>query len=211
MQNRCRRALFVAIVISGASGVGKQALAQTVTEFPIPTPGSLPSGITVGPDGALWFTESGGVGKIGRITTAGVITEFEIPDYFESQPNGITTGPDGALWFAQTAGIGLGSVTTAGIVTEYQIPLGTGAPYGITSGPEESLWYSSAQAGNIGRITVGGQEFEYLPAGLGVPFAIATGPDGALWLAGLHAVSRGGRVSPRHHGIQCTQARGQHV
>ena len=26
--------------------------------FPVPTPGSEPSDITTGPDGALWFTES---------------------------------------------------------------------------------------------------------------------------------------------------------
>ncbi len=33
--------------------------------------------ITTGPDGALWFTEL--IDQIGRITTAGVITEFPIP------------------------------------------------------------------------------------------------------------------------------------
>jgi streptogramin lyase len=43
-------------------------------EFPIPTPNSQPLGITPGPDGALWFTENEG-NKIGRITTAGAITE----------------------------------------------------------------------------------------------------------------------------------------
>jgi streptogramin lyase len=34
-------------------------------------------GITTGPDGALWFTEQN-ASKIGRITTAGVITEFPL-------------------------------------------------------------------------------------------------------------------------------------
>jgi virginiamycin B lyase len=45
-----------------------------ITEFPTPTVNSGPAGITTGPDGALWFTEL--VGKIGRITITGVITEF---------------------------------------------------------------------------------------------------------------------------------------
>jgi hypothetical protein len=36
-----------------------------ITEFQIPTPASLPTGITTGPDDALWFTESG-ANKIGR-------------------------------------------------------------------------------------------------------------------------------------------------
>jgi virginiamycin B lyase len=43
-----------------------------LTEYTIPTPGGQPTSITAGPDGALWFTESGS-NKIGRITTAGVI------------------------------------------------------------------------------------------------------------------------------------------
>src|ERR1700742_2427686 len=84
MQHRWQRAFFLVILTLGAFSIGKQALAQTVTEFPIPTAGSLPSGITVGPDGALWFTESGS-GKIGRITTSGVITEFPLPTPLASQ------------------------------------------------------------------------------------------------------------------------------
>lgn len=52
---------------------------QTVTEFPIPTAGSLPQGITAGPDGNLWFVENAG-GQIGRITTgAGEVTPTITP------------------------------------------------------------------------------------------------------------------------------------
>ena len=49
-----------------------------ITEFTVPTVNSQPAGITVGPDGALWFTEENGH-KIGRITTDGAITEYQIP------------------------------------------------------------------------------------------------------------------------------------
>ncbi|MBK9965851.1 MAG: hypothetical protein IPP07_13485 [Holophagales bacterium] len=51
---------------------------MTIHEFPIPTAGSLPYGLTSGPDGAIWFTEWAS-NKVGRITTAGVVTEFTIP------------------------------------------------------------------------------------------------------------------------------------
>ena len=77
------------------------AAAHAVTEFPLPTAVSQPAGITVGPDGALWFTEENGH-KIGRITTAGHITEYPIPTV-PSAPSEITTGPDGALWFTESA------------------------------------------------------------------------------------------------------------
>ena len=39
---------------------------------------SFPNGIAAGPDDALWFVEEFG-NKIGRITTAGVFTEYDIP------------------------------------------------------------------------------------------------------------------------------------
>ena len=73
--------------------------AVTIDEFAVPTAASAPCGITVGPDGNLWFTE--GANKIGRITTAGVITEFPVPTA-ASGPTGITMGPDGNLWFTET-------------------------------------------------------------------------------------------------------------
>src|SRR5438105_1087092 len=67
-------------------------------QFPISSH-SDPSGITPGPDGNLWFTERGR-GKIGRITTTGVITQFTIPTA-GSNPTWIAAGPDGALWFTE--------------------------------------------------------------------------------------------------------------
>src|ERR1700757_4214949 len=69
--------LSAAMALRFATAVGiMPAAAHTFTEFILPTPASRPSAITTGPDGALWFIESGG--KIGRITTQGDITEFPI-------------------------------------------------------------------------------------------------------------------------------------
>jgi hypothetical protein len=45
-------------------------------EYTIPTANSQPGSIATGPDGALWFTEPN---NIGRITTAGAITEYLSP------------------------------------------------------------------------------------------------------------------------------------
>jgi virginiamycin B lyase len=86
--------------------VSMSAAAGVITEFPLPTPTSptatsLPSDITSGPDGNLWFTEQDG-NQIGRITPQGVITEFPLP-IPNSSPHGITSGPDGNLWFTEAA------------------------------------------------------------------------------------------------------------
>ena len=110
MQNRYRRGLLVGIILLWAvGGIAGRALALTFKEFPVSTPIGIPysldnaAAITTGPDGALWFIEK--PNKIGRITTAGVITEFDLPERTQCTPPpcgvpiGITTGPDGALWF----------------------------------------------------------------------------------------------------------------
>ena len=52
--------------------------------------------IVTGPDGNLWFTESPGA-KIGRMTPAGALAEFQLPA--GANPGGITVGPEGNLWF----------------------------------------------------------------------------------------------------------------
>ena len=67
---------------------------------------SDPGPLTVGPDGDLWFTDvsSAGNGAIGRITTAGAITEFPLPAG-DGAP-GLTVGPDGDLWFSDFSSAG---------------------------------------------------------------------------------------------------------
>ena len=47
--------------------------------------------------------------KIGRITTPGSITEYNIPNG-SSRPAGIAAGPEGALWFAEYFGNQIGHV-----------------------------------------------------------------------------------------------------
>jgi hypothetical protein len=78
-----------------------------ITEFPVPTASSYPGSITAGPDGNLWFTEYWG-NRIGRITPAGVITEFSTGLFAHAQPPDITAGPDGNLWFTEYHGNKIG-------------------------------------------------------------------------------------------------------
>jgi hypothetical protein len=49
-----------------------------ITEYPIPTGTSNPTGITQGPDGNLWFTENR-VNQIGKLTPSGTFTEYKLP------------------------------------------------------------------------------------------------------------------------------------
>src|SRR5205809_331037 len=102
----------------------------TISEFGGLTPNSFPQGITLGPDGKLWFTEHN-ASQIGRISTAGVITaadEFPIPNgtYL---PGAIAAGTDGNLWFTENGAPQekIGRITTAGVITpadEFLLPPG---------------------------------------------------------------------------------------
>ena len=78
-------------------------------EFPTLTPNAGPTGITVGQDGALWFTETG-LDKIGRITTGGTVSEYTSP-VTGLGLEGIGVAPDGSIWVAEPgSGLSPGSV-----------------------------------------------------------------------------------------------------
>ena len=70
------------------------------------TPNSRPTGIASGTDGALWFTESAGPGRIGRITTGGEVTEYTEGLTPDRAPWMIAPGPDGNMWFTENANPG---------------------------------------------------------------------------------------------------------
>lgn len=161
--------------------------------------------ITVGADGALWFTGSG-IAKIGRITTDGMFTEYALPGSDHS-PQRITTGPDGALWFTEMIGHQgkIGRITTAGATTEFELSPCPGTcgryPNGIAAGPDGALWFTDLGDDRIHRITTTGSVTDYGQPALGLnvaPADITIGPDGAMWFTiqgDYGANDRIGRIS----------------
>lgn len=170
-------------------------VAQTVTdEFAIPTAGSGPAGIVLGPDGNLWFTESLG-NKIGRVTRAGVVTEFSVMTA-SSEPFGIAAGPDGNLWFTERTANKIGRITPAGVVNEFTVPTSGSSPTGIAAGPDGNLWFTEFAGNKIGKITPAGVITEFpLTTSSSTPGGITLGPDGALWFTERGAVKIG-RITP---------------
>jgi hypothetical protein len=175
--------------------------------------------LMVGPDGNLWFPEYvqpvGGVFlvgpslvMIGRITPAGVLTEFPLPDSVYG--GSLTVGPDGNLWFLGLSAFG--RITPAGTLAEFPLPVPPSAlsgpigsplvPGAMTVGPDGNLWFPEAGTGAIGRITPAGAHTTFpLPAGDGSPFGLTVGPDGNLWFLATLSVGRStqyviGRVTP---------------
>jgi streptogramin lyase len=154
----------------------------TITEFGLPTPNSVPEGITAGPDGNLWFAEYafGKGNQIGRMTPAGTLTEFAATA--NSGPFWVTAGPDANMWFTETTANKIGTMSTSGTgLTEYAVPTANSAPDQITVGPGGTLWFTEFSGDRIAEITTAGAITEFaLTAGSG-PSGIIAGPDGNLW------------------------------
>jgi virginiamycin B lyase len=172
--------------------IGRITPAGTFTEFPTPDPTALSQGITPGPDGNLWFVE--GNSKIGKSTTAGVITESA---FGASGLPSITAGPDGALWYTEQGTSRIGRITTGGSISHFPLLSGGTEPKDITTGPDGNLWFTelSAGAGAIARMTTAGVVTEFLTPTIGsVPYGITVGPDGNLWFTESGA-SKIGRIT----------------
>jgi virginiamycin B lyase len=172
-----------------------------------------PTSITVGPDGNLWFTEYAAPGRIGKITTAGAITEVAVGGTTPGLPTnpqiaGIEPGPDGLLYFTEGRNNGhLARINSATAAVQDLATGGVSPGFSMNNGPEEiglgadgNIWF--AEVGNpnaaIGRITTSGVVTEFT-GGLTVssqPVSITPSPasDGNLWFTetktGANAIGR---------------------
>ena len=175
-------------------------------------PSQLPSTITAGPDGNLWFTEStigqeGNVqaSTIGRLTPTGTLSEFSLPSAVTPTTD-IITGPDGNLWF--TEGGKIASITPLGKISEFKLSAPTSAQ-SLATGPDGDLWFTDQN--KIGRMTLTGKVSDYslpihqfpagpnpikAPAGSGPnqPLDITAGPDGNLWFTEIGHVGVGSSI-----------------
>jgi streptogramin lyase len=168
-------------------------LSPVINEFPIPTNGN-PIAMTSGPDGNLWFVERE-VGKVGRITTAGVVTEFALPPG-DIRLQGIALGLDGNLWFTEEGVNRIGRITPCGTLTEYPVPTPDSRPTFITAGPDGNLWFTEDMGNQIGQITTAGVITEFpVPTRSAGPTGITAGPDGNVWFT-ENSVNQIGRITP---------------
>ena len=190
-----------------APAIGRITPSGAITEFGIAANGgnigSLPNGITLGPDGNLWFTDQGATKAIGRITMNGAITEFSAGLNAPSLPAAITPGPDGNIWFTDqgtpSAPKAIGRITTAGQITELSGGLSANSiPGEITPGADGNVWFTDqgTTPKAIGRITPSGPTWTVTiyPLNTGsIPNGLRTGPDSNIWFTDTGATKAIGR------------------
>ena len=157
---------------------------------------SRPRDITLGPDGALWFTNQGSLmfpklhkNPIGRITTTGGVRSY--PARGLKVAFAITTGRGKTLSFTSSNAHTIGAITTGGTVTTRTVAT---TPLGIARAPDGELWFTTGARGrSIGRMSADGQIRRYTdprPDAIDFPYAITAGPDGALWFTNNNSIGR---------------------
>ncbi len=226
---RNRRYIAATIAALGATAAfaASANAVPTATTIPLPGPDSRPEGITLGPDGAVYYADFGGHSIVR--TTSGPGQPFSVPNdgalgplVDVSGPAFITTGPDNALWFTAFNGT-VGRMAAGG-----GLPVGftavaspTANLRGIAAGAANTLWFAEAEGDMLRSVTTSGaagpQPAVNLGAtglNLGTPEALVAGPgDGNIYFttslgtvgkkdtsnasAAHHDLSR--RCGQRHH------------
>lgn len=82
-------------IADGLCCVMRMTTAGHVRSFVLPRAADSPGALAVGSDGAIWYAGAYG---IGRITTTGEITDFQLPDLDFAED--LASGADGAMWFS---------------------------------------------------------------------------------------------------------------
>ncbi len=172
--------------------------AKPVKEFATDSSISYLDGIDVGPDGALWFAQSGaGAESLGRMTTAGAYSSVAIPvppdansgDLGGHTINDVVAGPDGAIWATPFGNDWVRRIDPAtGAVTEYQVPgMQGGGGSKIAAGADGALWMTDGQS-TIFRVATDGAVSSFPlsdPAfpeiGVTAYGIAASADDGGIW------------------------------
>ena len=179
----------------GNVSVDFQQTHGVITEFALPS-GHIPRAIVAGPDGNLWFTESG-TNRVGKITPTGTITEFVVA----TGGSGLCAGQDGALWFPEAAPT-LGRITTSGSLSERTFT-GSLGMLDITTGPDGNLWVLDPDTKRIwtGAPATSSISFNLnfftIPKASNGNGSITAGPDGNVWYASGNSAAGGNGVVAR--------------
>jgi len=153
------------------------AAPQVNGEFSVSGLGTY-NALTTGPDGNIWVTLDDATNNVAKITPAGNVQQFNLPDV--TSPVGITVVGDN-LWVTQNGGVARFSPgDPTGTDTAFPVT-GLNTPHAIVRGPDGNLWTAS-----------GTHVFRILPSAPGTigdftqvtdARGIAAGGDGNIWVA----------------------------
>lgn len=188
-----------ATITASESGVSKitnatLAVVQKFKEYALPA-GTQPWGLTVGPDGNIWFVgaNSASVGNVNP--SSGTVNPSVASLTSGSKPQEIVAGPDGNLWLTENQGNFIDGISTAGAVIKRVAADAGGAPYGITVGDDGNIWFTEENLGLIGTFIPSNPVLTDWggSSGINTPVGIIAGPNGSVWFTAKDQI---GQVTP---------------
>ncbi len=197
---RCEHGAFPQSIVGGPDGamwfttaradLGRVTTAGAFAQVDVPLGAGgqkLLGGLTVGPDGNLWFPAAYGSPFLYRATPASPPVFGATLNPGDTQPRQALLGPDGAVWLAEAKSNTLGRFVPATTgYTSFPLPpkaAGTFVgPLGFANGPDGRLWV--ARPRDLLAVTTAGVATPYVISGV-EPEQVAAGPDGAMWVAGF--------------------------
>lgn len=154
-----------------------------VTLHAIPSPNSMPMGVTGDSQGNIWFAEMF-TNKIGAVRPDGRVDEYDIPSPL-AMATGLTVDQYDNVWFTESGMGRIGVRRKNGTFNEYNLPIG-GHPMGINYSPMQKtqnvVWFTETIGNTIGSITQDGHITQYrLPTPLSTPMMAMEDMNGNVW------------------------------
>ncbi len=110
-------------------------------------------GITLGPDGTVWFAEFTPQGEIGKIDPQTLhVTKWVVPSP-KAFPRRIQVDSDGTVWFCEFVSGKLGRFDPkTERITEFDLPGPEASPYALGIDADHKIWYSAEWMDYVGRL-----------------------------------------------------------
>jgi virginiamycin B lyase len=119
----------------------------TTESLDVPRRGAVPTDLTVGADGSVWFLQFRG-NRLGQFKD-GKFYEFEIGAQ-NVGASGLAAAPNGTVWFGMVRTSSLGRLRD-GRLTTIRLPRANARPYSVALDPSGNVWYADL-SGYIGML-----------------------------------------------------------
>jgi streptogramin lyase len=161
-------------------------------------------GLTVGPDGAIWYPEFDYLARLDP--SSGTVTESHYPASSQDVgPTEITTGPDGNLWFTQNGFYGNSTIDKAVpatmAITQYAPDFACANLEGIAVGGDRKLHTICARPRKaaVALVDVSGRSEMRRTEFFDTSGTCVTAPDGSVLFSTTHAGGGLVRIDARTH------------
>ncbi len=160
----------------------RDLLAVTIVNDSLASASTQINGMTVYPDGNIWFTgNSGELGVLNPAMKSPLEFGLGIPG---SNPQGIAVGHDGDLYFTDPGTNSIGVFNPANLKRfEVAIPTKSSGPSSIAVANDGTIWFTETAVGKIGEYDPTTQNITEFPLATATsqPSYLQVGPGGKLW------------------------------